>query len=236
MKLRLKILKEWRKFVITEGVTMQDEQLGSPDGWFSEWNNTLGSLGAHPVWRKKLKTEYGSFVQSLMDMINDPKTMKGDKDEYEKLVRAINSGFAYYSNDPDMKGLTPPFDEVVKIKLDIYFDSPNISQEDKDFFAGNYERIMDYGLRTMAPNRQDRGPRASFKGNTAFYGSMDDWYMFGDGFLPTRRVMNDYFDKKDRPPESPPPEINEPSESEETSRKLQDKADFLNSFFDRFNK
>ena len=235
MKMK-KILKEWRKFTITEGVTMQDQQLGSPDGWFSEWNNTLGSISSHPVWREKLKTEYGSFVQSLMDMINNPATMKGDKKEYGRLVSAINSGFAYHSSDSDMKGLTPPFDEVVKTKLSIYFDSPNISQEDKDFFAGNYDRIMDYGLETMAPNRQTRGPRASFNGNTAFYGSMDDWYMFGDGFLQTRRVMDDYFDKKDRPPASAPPEINEPSESEETNRKMQDKADFLNSFFDRFNK
>ena len=112
----------------------------------------------------------------------------------------------------------------------------NIPQENKDFFAANYERIMDYGLETMAPNRQIHGKRGSFSGNTAFYGSMDDWYMFGDGFMETRRVMDDYFSSMDRPDATPPPEMDEPVESEETSRKLQDKADFLNDFFDRFYK
>ena len=148
MKMK-KILKEWRKFVIKEGLTLQDQQLGAPDNWFSEWNEALGNIDYHPMWREKLENEYSSFIDSLMEMINDPNTEKEDRKEYQKIVGTINSGFAYYSTDPDMMGLAPPFDEIVKIKLDIYFQSSNISQENKDFFAGNYERIMDYGLETM---------------------------------------------------------------------------------------
>ena len=231
-----KILKEWRKFALNEGMTLQDQQLGAPDSWFSEWNEALGNIDYHPSWREKLKNEYSSFIGSLMEMINDPNTEKEDRKEYQRLVGTINSGFAYYSSDPEMQGLTPPFEEIVRIKLDIYFGSSNISQENKDFFAANYERIMDYGLETMAPNRQIHGKRGSFSGNTAFYGSMDDWYMFGDGFMETRRIMDDYFSSMDRPDATPPPEISEPAESEETSRKLQDKADFLNDFFDKYYK
>ena len=154
-----KILKEWRKFTLNEGLTLQDEVLGAPDGWFSEWNNALGNIDYHPMWQEKLKNEYSGFIESLMQMIKDPDTQDEDRKEYERLVGTINSGFAYYSTDPDMLGLSPPFDEIVKIKLDIYFQSPNISQKNKDFFAGNYERIMDYGLQTMAPNRQKHGKR-----------------------------------------------------------------------------
>ena len=128
-----KILKEWRKFTLNEGVTLQDQQLGAPDNWFSEWNYTLGVIDYHPIWRKKLKNEYSGFINSLMEMINDPNTKKEDRKEYQRLVGTINSGFAYYSTDPDMLGLTPPFDEIVRIKLDIYFQAPNISQENKDF-------------------------------------------------------------------------------------------------------
>lgn len=233
MKMK-KILKEWRKFVITEGRTLQDQQMGAPDGWFSEWNEALGNIDYQPSWREKLKNEYGGFIDSLMDMINDPNTEKEDKKDYQRLVGTINSGFAFYSNDPEMQGLAPPFEDIVRIKLDIYFNSPNISQENKDFFAGNYERIMDYGLETMAPNRQTHGPRSSFQGDTAFYGSMDDWYMFGDGFMETRRIMDDYFSSMDRPDPTEPPDMSEPPESEETSRNLQDKADFLNDFFDKY--
>ena len=233
MKMK-KILKEWRKFVITEGRTLQDQQLGAPDNWFSEWNEALGNIDYHPMWREKLENEYSSFINSLMEMINDPNTEKEDRKEYQKIVGTINSGFAYYSTDPDMMGLAPPFDEIVKIKLDIYFQSSNISQENKDFFAGNYERIMDYGFETMAPNRQRHGKRGSFSGNTAFYGSMDDWYMFGDGFMETRRIMDEYFSTMDRPDPIPPPASEEQPESEETSRKLQDKADFLNDFFNKY--
>ena len=235
MKLKLKILKENKK-QINEGMTLQDQQLGAPDSWFSQWNEALGNIDYHPTWREKLKNEYSGFINSLMEMINDPNTEKEDRKEYQRLVGTINSGFAYYSTDPDMLGLAPPFDEIVRIKLDIYFQSPNISQENKDFFAGNYERIMDYGLQTMAPNRQIHGKRGYFSGNTAFYGSMDDWYMFGDGFMETRRIMDDYFSAMDRPDPTEPPAMEEPPESEETSRKLQDKADFLNDFFSKHYK
>mgnify|MGYP004205841837 CR=1 FL=1 len=235
MKLKLKILKENKK-KINEGMTLQDQQLGAPDSWFSKWNEALGNIDYHPMWREKLKNEYSGFINSLMGMISDPNTEKEDRKEYQRLVGTINSGFAYYSNDPEMQGLTPPFEEIVRIKLDIYFQSSNISQDNKDFFAGNYERIMDYGLETMAPNRQTHGPRASFGGNTAFYGSMDDWYMFGDGFMETRRIMDDYFSAMDRPDPTEPPAMEEPPESEEVSRKLQDKADFLNDFFSKHYK
>lgn len=235
MKLKLKILKENKK-KINEGITRQDQQLGSPDGWFSEWNEALGNIDYNMAWREKLKNEYSGFIDSLMGMINDPNTEKEDRKEYQRLVGTINSGFAYYSTDPDMLGLAPPFDDIVRIKLDIYFQSPNISQENKDFFAGNYERIMDYGLQTMAPNRQIHGKRGSFSGNTAFYGSMDDWYMFGDGFMETRRIMDDYFSAMDRPDPTEPPAMEEPQESEEVRQKLQDKADFLNDFFSKHYK
>ena len=75
MKLKLKILKENKK-QINEGMTLQDQQLGAPDGWFSEWKYTLGNIDYHPLWREKLKNEYSGFIDSLMEMIKDPNTEK----------------------------------------------------------------------------------------------------------------------------------------------------------------
>ena len=58
--------------------------------------------------------------------------------------------------------------------------------------------------------------------------------MFGDGFMETRRVMDDYFSNMDRPDPTEPPSTEETPESEEVRQKLQDKADFLNDFFDKY--
>jgi hypothetical protein len=236
MKMK-RILNEWRRFALKEGRVLQDERLGAPDGWFNEWNGSLGNIDYRPEWREKLRTDYADLIGFLKSAIADPETEKQDRKEYKQALAAIISGFAYYTVDPEMQGMAPPFEDVVRLKLQMYFDDPNIPQEHKDFFAANYERIMDFGLQSMAPNRQIYGKKKGYSGNTAFMGSMDDWFMFGDGFRETRRIMDDFFSGMERPEGTEAPEEkNLEDGSPEFQDELQKRADFFNRFFDDLNK
>jgi hypothetical protein len=228
-----KILNEWRRFVLKEGLTLQDERLGAPAGWFSEWNGALGNIDYKPEWRQKLASEYSDVQKELKKIIMDPSLDKAEKREYQRALGALISGFAYYSRDPRLNQVMPPFEEIVELKLKMYFDDPNISQENKDFFAANYERIMDYGVQSMAPNRQIHGTRKAFSGNTAFMGSMDDWYMFGDGISETRKVMDNFFMGMDRPEGTEAPEERNLADgSPEFQDELSQRAAMMNAFFD----
>ena len=193
-----KILNEWRKFALNEGATNQDQELGAPMGWFTEWNSHMGAIDFVPEYRELLQSQFGPQLQKLAKMSKDKTLPKEDRKDASRAYSSITSGFTYYSDNPVIQSLGPSMEQVVNIKLNYYFNDPQVSQENKDFFSGNYERIMDYGESTMMPNRAVWGTGAKYSGNTGFKGSVEDFYMFGDGFSKTRAIMDNFFQDFDR--------------------------------------
>ena len=225
------ILNEWKKFIIKEGATNQDQELGAPYGWFSEWNNHMGIIDFLPEYRKKLE-EFTPQLQELMQMSKNPDLPAEDREAAKKAYSSMTSGYTYYSVNPRIRNLTIPMEEIVNIKLNYYFNDPQVPQEQKDFFSGNYERIMDYGKATLMPNRATQGTGATYTGNTGFKGSVDDFYMFGDGIDRTRQIMDKYFEDFDRaaPTEAP---SNEPQDIEAHQRG-EERASGMADMFSRF--
>ncbi len=225
------ILNEWKKFILKEGPTRQDQELGAPAGWFSVWNDHMGVIDFLPEYQTLLaqfKTEYDNLARMAMDK-NLPKE---DMAAAAKAYSSMTSGFAYYSANPKIESLAIPMEDVVNTKLDFYFNDPNVPQEHKDFFSGNYERIMDYGKNTKMPNRLQRGTGPSYSGNTGFKGSVSDFYMFGDGIDQTRAIMDDYFSGKTRPdPTEPPEDLGIGKGSDEFEAAQKSKVDFYTRFF-----
>lgn len=226
------ILNEWKKFVIKEGATNQDQELGAPYGWFSEWNTHMGIIDFLPEYRKKL-AEFAPQLEALEKMSRNKKLTEEEREEASKAYKSITSGWAYYSANPKIRNLSIPMEDIVNIKLNHYFNSPHVPQEHKDFFSGNYERIMDYGKATMMPNRATMGTGATYTGNTGFKGSVDDYYMFGDGFDKTRAIMDDFFQGFDRaePTEMPAEREVDADAQARGEERASEMADMFSRFF-----
>jgi len=225
-----KILNEWRKFTLNEARSNQDEELGpeTPDGWFETWNAHMGAVDFLPAYRRLV----GPSLRSLQRMKFDSDLTLQQKKEIDKIYSRVSSGFTFYSEDSTLAEAVPPMSEIVKIKLDYYFNDPSVPQEHKDFFRDNYEAIMDYGKRNMAPSRFVYGTGATYKGLTGFKGSMQDFYMFGDGFDDTRQIMDSYFQNMERGPSTINPQpVDLGRGSDEFEAEQREKADFFNSFF-----
>jgi hypothetical protein len=227
-----KLLNEWRRFVIKEGATNQDQELGAPLGWFSEWNSHMGMIDYLPRYKKKLE-EIKPELDTLLDITKDESRSPRERSLASKAYRSINSGYAYYSKKPILPSLSVLMRDIVRIKLDNYFNDPNVPQDHKDFFSGNYERIMDYGEETMMPNLLRRGTGSSYNGLTGFKGSVQDFYMFGDGIKETRKIMDEYFKDFDRadPTEVPSSEPKDVEAHKRGEKRTADMADFFSRFY-----
>lgn len=226
-----KILNEWRKFNLNEGPTRQDQELGAPMGWFTIWNDHMGMIDFLPEYQAVL-SRFGPQLSELQKMASNKTLPKSEQAAAEKAYKSITSGFTYYSDNPKIQSLTIPMEEVVEIKLNYYFNDPSVPQEHKDFFSGNYERIMDYGKSTMMPNRAVWGTGATYGGNTGFKGSVQDFYMFGDGIDTTRSVMDSFFQNFDR---AEPTEIpTEPEVDPELKARGEERAQGMADMFSRF--
>ena len=228
-----KILNEWRKFSLNEGPTNQDQELGAPMGWFSIWNNHMGAIDFLLEYRQLLESNYGPQLKKLLGMSKDPTLSKEDRKEASKAYSSITSGFTYYSDNQMIQSLGPSMEEVVNIKLNYYFNDPQVSQEHKDFFSGNYERIMDYGKATKMPNRAVWGTGATYSGDTGFKGSVEDFYMFGDGIDKTRAIMDNFFSGFDRaePTEMPAEREIDADAQARGEERASEMADMFSRFF-----
>jgi len=190
-----KILNEWRRFTLTEAArTNEDDLLGAPDGWFTTFNRTVGDLTDKREWFSKLQTpEAKSFLQRLED---------------RAIESGIRSGLSFHVRNHESE-LGIPIDELIRLKAEIYMNAPDVPQEHKDFLRENFDRIFELAKPSASTNRGVHGTGATFKGQTAFFGSAIDYALFGDLIDKTEAIFREVVQPTStggsRPPMPPTP-------------------------------
>ena len=198
-----KILKEWKNFTLTEtNQPLVDQQLGAPEGWFGRWDDHLG-LFQTKEWMGYIKAKYPKLKESLSEYY--------DEEEVFEIFKSINGGLSFYTIE--YLG-AKAFKDLMNMKLDSYFNSTVVPDEQKNFFRDNFERIMEWGKENASPNRSSAyskdGVKRIYDGTVAFMATPTDWFAFGDGFNRTYKIMEDYISKMERGEPTPAPEFEEP--------------------------
>ena len=220
-----KILNEWRKYSLNESnQPFIDQQLGAPDGWFGKWDGHLG-LFQTSQWMDYLKSNYPNLESQLLEYY--------EEEEVREIMKNLSGGFSFYAID--FLG-TKAFKDLIIMKLDSYLNSSEVPEEHKDFFKGNYERIMDFGRNNSSSNRAyayTKGEKVKqiYEGPLAFFGSTTDWFAFGEGFNRTLSIMEDYFSGMELPDSTPAPETEPPKPP---SEEMEDRLAAMKAAMERF--
>ena len=220
-----KILNEWRKYSLNESnQPFIDQQLGAPEGWFGKWDDHLG-LFQTSEWMNYVKSNYPNLESQLLEYY--------DEDEVREIMNNLFGGFSFYAID--FLG-AKAFKDLMIMKLDSYFNSSAVPEKHKDFFKGNYERIMGFGKNNSSPNRAyayTKGEKVKriYEGSLAFFGSTTDWFAFGNGFDRTLKIMRDYFSGMELPAPTAAPEV-EPEKP--PSPEMEDRLAAMRAAMERF--
>ena len=219
-----KILNEWRSYTITEtNQPLIDQQLGAPEGWFGTWDDHLGIFQTQE-WMDYVNNNYPNLESDLLDYY--------DKDEVFEIKKSLYGGLSFYTIE--YLGVTA-FRDLMKKKLDSYFNSPTVSEEHKAFFRDNFERIMDWGRTNAGANRAvaytKDGIKKIFDGTVSFMATPTDWYAFGDGFGKTYNIMEDMISKMQRGKPTPTPEFEPPKPP---SPEMEDRLAQMRAAMERF--
>ena len=220
-----KILNEWRKYSLNESnQPFIDQQLGAPDGWFGKWDGHLG-LFQTSQWMDYLKSNYPNLESQLLEYY--------EEEEVQEIMKNLSGGFSFYAID--FLG-TKAFKDLMIMKLDSYLNASDVPEEHKDFFKGNYERIMDFGRNNSSSNRAyayTKGEKVKqiYEGPLAFFGSTTDWFAFGEGFNRTLGIMEEYFSGMELPDSTPAPETEPPKPP---SDEMEDRLAAMKAAMERF--
>ena len=210
-----KILNEWRKFTLNEaqsGVNdiMQqyfdyvvEADVEVPYRWFDGWGHKMEILESQTWWdyvatygdENKIKSD---ITAKLATMTFDGKQKKPTPKEIQRLYNYIRIGYGYYVYLFLGK---KAFEQLVREKIKAYMSAGNIKSEEKEFFQNYHQEIFDFGIDNMVPNNtkvwHDQMSQA-YSGQVAFFGQINDFFMFGQGVELTKEIVNQFFGSVDK--------------------------------------
>lgn len=172
MKMK-KILNEWKKFTVTEGLDKSLEvalRVPVPKDFMKTLNQHTGGVTEYPEWVQFYNSKVLPNLSNLPRYAHKPKEVESN----------ARSGMSFDFNT----SRNPTAREVIAKKIEIYL--AYAPEEHKQFFKKNFDAIMDYAEQTEDVTGAQYGTGAQYRGGTVFGGRMTDFYMYGDGFYITK--------------------------------------------------
>lgn len=251
MKLKLKIIKENKilKEINQPGI---NDELGATASGFPSWwgnfdsftgafqgnpsyNQWLSSVDAlEPGMKQELENEISQLQQQISKRqpTDDIPAMKRMKQETSREWKHRFGGYCYGVNRYYGR---EEAERLAELKISDYIN--NAPEPEVEFLFANLDRFFKVGEGSVVAHKH--APTG-----VAFYGKPTDWWMFGDGFDHTKKVLSDakvnFLNSKGEDYEPPAPydptAVSAPTPEQSAAHergmnRASDMADFFSRFY-----